>query len=175
MPTVLTHVLVAGALAPLAPASARGPKLLAALVVLAVLPDADVIGLRLGLPYAHSLGHRGLSHSLPFALAVSLATACALFRPRLGAAWGRTALLLFAATASHGLLDALTDGGLGVAFLAPFTDARHFFPWRPIEVSPLSARAFLGPRGLAVLASEALVVWLPLAAITLLLRARGAS
>ena len=39
--------------------------------------------------------------------------------------------------ASHGVLDALTDGGPGVAFLAPFDDTRYFFPWRPIRVSPL--------------------------------------
>jgi hypothetical protein len=31
-------------------------------------------------------------------------------------------------TASHGMLDAMTDGGLGVAFFAPFDNARYFFP-----------------------------------------------
>ena len=38
----------------------------------AVAPDFDVIGLRLGIPYGHLLGHRGLSHSLAFALAMAL-------------------------------------------------------------------------------------------------------
>jgi len=64
-------------------------------------------------------------------------------------------------TASHGLLDALTDGGLGVAFLAPFSGERFFFPWQPIEVSPIGLRRFLSGRGLEVLRSELLWVWLP--------------
>src|SRR6267378_8050335 len=42
----------------------------------------------------------------------------------------------FLATASHGLLDAMTNGGLGVAFFAPFCDTRYFLPWQPIVVSP---------------------------------------
>ena len=45
-------------------------------------------------------------------------------------------MFLFLAIASHGLLDAFTDGGLGVAFFAPFDSTRYFFPVTPIEVSP---------------------------------------
>jgi inner membrane protein len=67
-------------------------------------------------------------------------------------------------TASHGALDALTDGGLGVAFFAPFDAGRYFFPRTPIRVSPIGAD-FFGPRGLEVLASEALWVWLPALAL----------
>jgi inner membrane protein len=72
---------------------------------------------------------------------------------------------LFLAAASHGILDAMTDGGLGIALLAPFDDTRYFFPFRPIEVSPINIRRFLSGRGLAVLASELLWVWLPSAAL----------
>ena len=39
-------------------------------------------------------------------------------------------LYLFLSTASHGVLDALTDGGLGVAFFSPFDQTRYFFPFR---------------------------------------------
>jgi inner membrane protein len=56
--------------------------------------------------------------------------------------------------ASHGLLDAMTTGGLGVAFFAPFSAERYFFPWRPILVSPIGIERFLSPRGAAVLMSE---------------------
>jgi inner membrane protein len=70
-------------------------------------------------------------------------------------------LFLFLATASHGVLDAMTNGGLGVAFFAPFSDARYFFPWRPIVVSPISIRAFFGPRGLQVMWSEIGWIWAP--------------
>ena len=68
---------------------------------------------------------------------------------------------LFLATASHGFLDAMTDGGLGVAFFAPFDNQRYFFPWRPIRVSPIGVGRFFSDRGLAVLRSELLWIWTP--------------
>ena len=74
---------------------------------------------------------------------------------------GRVWLFLFLVTASHGILDAFTNGGLGVAFFAPFSGERFFFPVRPIEVSPLSLDRFLTARGLAILASEVRWVWIP--------------
>ena len=53
-----------------------------------------------------------------------------------------TFAFLFLCTMSHALLDALTDGGLGVAFFSPFSNERYFFPWTPIRVSRFfSARA----------------------------------
>lgn len=63
--------------------------------------------------------------------------------------------------ASHGLLDMLTNGGLGVAYFWPFSDHRFFFPEQVIQVSPLSLRRLLGPAGRAVLESELLWIWLP--------------
>jgi inner membrane protein len=68
---------------------------------------------------------------------------------------------LFLCTASHGLLDALTNGGLGLAFFSPFAQHRYFFPWRPIAVSPLSVSRFLAGRGFHVLWSELRWVVLP--------------
>ena len=58
-------------------------------------------------------------------------------------------LSLFMATASHGVLDAMTDGGSGVAFLAPFDDTRYFLPWRPIPVSPIGVSRFFSGAGSA--------------------------
>jgi inner membrane protein len=58
----------------------------------------------------------------------------------------------------------MTNGGIGVALFAPLDTGRYYLPWRPIEVSPISVRRFLSERGVAVLASEALWVWLPSAA-----------
>jgi inner membrane protein len=69
----------------------------------------------------------------------------------------------FLATASHGLLDAMTDGGLGVAFFSPFATTRYFLPWRPILVSPIGVTRFFSPRGLAVLRGEIFWIWLPAA------------
>jgi inner membrane protein len=73
--------------------------------------------------------------------------------------------VLFLATASHGILDAMTDGGSGIALFAPFDDTRYFFPWQPIRVSPISLERFLSERGLRVLQSEMLWVWLPVTAL----------
>ena len=67
-------------------------------------------------------------------------------------------LLLFVVTASHPFLDAMTDGGEGIAFFSPFSNHRYFFPYRPIMVSPLGVGAFFGLRGLLVLANEFLLV-----------------
>jgi inner membrane protein len=71
------------------------------------------------------------------------------------------------------VLDAATDGGLGVALLAPFDAERVFFPFRPIAVSPIGASAFVSARGAAVLASELLWIWLPFALLGLALWRRG--
>lgn len=125
-----------------------------------ILPDADVIGVPLGIPFGSVLGHRGLSHSLLFAAVLAVVVVAAFFRRAPGS---RTRLWLyfFLATASHGVLDALTDGGPGIAFLAPFDDTRYFFPWRPIVVSPLGIRPFFSAWGLRVIESELVWIWLP--------------
>jgi inner membrane protein len=68
---------------------------------------------------------------------------------------------LFLATASHGLLDAMTNGGLGIAFFSPFNNDRYFLPWRPIVVAPISVRRFFSGRGVEVMKSELLWIWLP--------------
>ena len=86
-------------------------------------------------------------------------------------------VVFFFATASHGLLDAMTNGGLGVAFFAPFDTHRYFLPWTPIRVSPIGVGRFFGARGVAVLRTEFLWIWVPatiLAVSAILLRRRGA-
>ena len=77
--------------------------------------------------------------------------------------WWSLVGLFFLVTASHGILDALTNGGLGVAFFSPFDSARYFFPWRPISVSPVGVGRFFSAQGVAILASEIQYAWLPLA------------
>lgn len=164
MPTAFTHALVGGTLVSLAPPRTRGPGMALALAVVAVLPDADVVAFGFGVPYREMLGHRGLSHSLAAAALVG-ALAAMSRRTEVGERWCLGALF-FAACASHGLLDAFTDAGLGVAFFAPFDDTRLFFPWRPIRTSPIGVQAFFGARGAAVMANEVLWIWTPL--VTLL-------
>lgn len=131
----------------------------------AVLPDVDVLGYELGVPFENILGHRGLTHSLPFA-ALLATVAVAAFFGRAGHR-GRLWCYLFLATASHGLLDALTNGGPGIAFLAPFSASRWFLPWRPLWVPPLGISQFFTPYGLDVFVTELQWVWLPCLAVTL--------
>jgi inner membrane protein len=129
----------------------------------AVLPDLDVTGLLVGIGLDDPLGHRGFSHSLAFAALVATAAAWVVTRwrrpPTLGA--GRVWLCLFLATASHGVLDAMTNGGRGVAFFSPLLDRRYHFGFRPIEVSPIGVREFFSERGLTIMANELVWIWLP--------------
>ncbi len=159
MPTIVTHAIAGAAIAQvLAPCSLRSEVTWIA-AGCAMLPDADVLGFALGVPYDNLFGHRGFTHSFFFASLVALAVTGLLRRKIHGRDLLRVLVCIFAATASHGILDALTNGGLGVAFFAPFEDTRYFFPVRPILVSPIGLTAFLTPRGLAVLASEMMWVW----------------
>lgn len=157
--TPISHLAV-----PLALTVALGPGivppgLMALALACAALPDIDAVGLWLGIPYGHPFGHRGFTHSLSFS--VALAGAGALLAPWLGAAPSTAFLVLLASAASHGLLDALTSGGLGIAFFSPFSTRRYFLPWRVIEVSPLRPSALFSRRGLRVLGSEMRYVWAP--------------
>jgi inner membrane protein len=163
VPTTPTHALAGVALAAaLAPAPAP-PWYYALAAALALLPDADVVAFPLGIPYRSRFGHRGLSHSL-FLAALAALVAAAATAGALGVLWWRLSLTLVAVTASHTLLDAMTDGGLGVALFAPFDDRRYFLPWRPVRVSPIGLGVF-SRWGLRALLSEVVWVWLPLAAL----------
>jgi inner membrane protein len=133
-----------------------------------VIPDLDVIGFRFGIPYGAFCGHRGFTHSILFAALLATLVMLVAFRQGVPGL-GRFTLwtYFFLATASHGLLDAMTDGGLGVAFFSPFNNTRYFLPWRPIRVSPIGIARFFSHRGLEVAQSELLWIWLPTATLIL--------
>lgn len=165
MPTGITHALASSALAAIAPYRAPRGRLVVCLGLVAVLPDIDVVGFHLGIPYADLLGHRGFTHSLLFAFLASSFCALVAFRAvgLFSRAWWQVFALLFVAAASHGVLDAFTDAGLGIGFYIPFDDTRYFFPWRPLETSPLSVTAFLNGPALRILINEMLWIGLPIA------------
>lgn len=129
------------------------------MVTLAMLPDIDGLGFFMGIPYGSFWGHRGFTHSLLFALMIALLCA-AWLSGKFRTPW-KLAVLFFLAIASHGLLDAMTNGGLGIAFFSPFDLHRYFLPWRPILVSPIGVTRFLSARGLKILRSEIVYVWCP--------------
>lgn len=156
MPTIFTHpaVILTRSWFPRVPRRA-----VVAAAIGAILPDADVAAFALGIPYEHPLGHRGFTHSIAFALLYAVLAALIL---RV-----RAVPFLFLCTVSHTFFDALTDGGLGVAFFSPFSNERYFFPWTPIRVSPIGA-GFFSARGLETLMSELVWVWVPCVALGLL-------
>lgn len=165
MASVLTHPIV-----PLAAASLVGRRivplsLVAIGVVFALLPDLDIVAFRLGIPYASPFGHRGFSHSL--AVAALCAALIVPLARLLGARPIAVFAFLFFAMASHGVLDACTDAGRGVAFLWPWSNERIFFGFQPIEAAPISPRRFFSGRGWDVFQSELIWVWTPLLLLSL--------
>lgn len=159
MPTVLTHPAL-----PLAIGLGLGrdiiaPRLLVAGVAASILPDLDVLAFPLGIPYGSEFGHRGFSHSLFFAVLIALLGASC--HRLLATKFSMAFLFLLAATASHGMLDAFTNGGPGIAFLWPFSGERYFAPYQVIEVSPIGISRFVSSRGASVLGSELVWVWAP--------------
>ena len=173
MPTVFSHGLVAVGFALPVVRRLKEGRLIWISVLCAILPDADVLSFAMGIPYGSPLGHRGLTHSLAFAALLSLVVVRLGFREVSWRSWRGSRLLLhfFVVTASHGVLDAMTNGGLGVALLAPMDQTRYFLPWRPIQVSPIGF-GFFSSMGTTVLKSELRWIWLP-EAIALSLWALG--
>lgn len=125
----------------------------------AFLPDADVISFKLGIPYASFWGHRGFTHSFVFAILLGLIVTFIFYKKNTSKI--KYFLFFTLCTASHSILDALTNGGLGVAFFSPFDNSRYFFPWRPIQVSPIGIENFFSARGLRVIKSELFYIGLP--------------
>jgi inner membrane protein len=178
MATIFSHSLAALALGQAAPVEPKRARFWILTAVLAALPDIDVVGFSFGVRYGDMLGHRGFTHSLFFALLVSCLVVLLGFSDTatLSTRWFKLVTYFAVVIASHGVLDAMTDGGLGVAFFAPFYNERYFFPWRPIEVSPIGIEPFLSGRGLQVIISEIKWIWIPSAllvsAVTLYRRMR---
>jgi len=164
VPTPITHAFIPIALGKTVTDRKMPLRFWILVVFCSVLPDADVIGFRFGIEYGDFLGHRGFFHSLFFAFLLSSAIVLLVFRktPLFSKKWWLIWAFFFGISASHGVLDAFTDGGLGIALLSPFCTSRYFSPWRPLRVSPIGIRAFLMFRGGAVLVSEIVWIWLPL-------------
>jgi inner membrane protein len=162
MASAFSHAIVAASIGTAVCRPGGSIRFLALGALFSVVPDIDVVGFGVGIPYSDLLAHCGLTHSLAFA-AVMARMGWFLCARRSAAQPGRWTVrwYLFLATASHGLLDAMTDGGLGVAFFSPLSNARYFLPWRPIVVSPIGVTAFSSERGLNVLRSEFKWIWLP--------------
>ena len=168
MPTALTHAFVAFAAGK---ACFRRPMPLRFWLLsvgCSAAPDLDVGLHAYGVAYEDLWGHRGLTHSVLFAFVLSVVLVSLAFRrhaPVLTRSWWALVAFFFAIIASHGLLDAFTDGGLGIAFFAPFSENRYFMPWRPLLVSHFGVGSLFTAYGMRVLLAEVVWVWLPVGAV----------
>ncbi len=162
MPTALTHAVPALAMGTLLIPFQAPRAVLMTGGALAVIPDLDVIGFSLNVGYENLLSHRGFSHSLLFALMASF-LAYAGIRRMFPEVRSKSIWLYFLLSAvSHPFLDALTNGGWGVAFFAPLDSARYFFPTQAVLVSPISMEGIFTDYGKALLLNEFRWVWIPL-------------
>jgi inner membrane protein len=135
MPSLLGHA-VAGLAITHSFSRARLPRRIWILAPLcAVAPDLDWFVSFLDYHKNHILNHRGVAHSLPGALLIAAAMLLIGFPrdQRRAQVW----LCLTLAALSHGLMDACTAGGVGVALFMPFSDSRWSCLWQPIHVAPL--------------------------------------
>ena len=167
MASVFAHALSAFGISKVFPKWKMTRRVVLIGMVSAVMPDIDVASYSFGISSSDWLGHRGLTHSVLFAMLWAALLLFIFHRKEKQA--GATFIFYVITTSSHGLLDAMTTGGRGVGFLIPLTDERWFLPWRSIQVSPIGASQFFSEWGLKVLANEAIYVGLP----TLLLIALG--
>ena len=161
MPSIFAHAAAGAAVgSAFAPSPMRRLWITAA--ACAALPDIDALGRPVGnrTYEAAFAGHRGVTHSILFAILVG-GVAAWMFRREVVSRAARFRLwLAFAlALASHGVLDALSTIGDGVAFWAPFSWTHYEFVWQPLgETGP-------GPSGpmrlFAIVANEFLWVGLP--------------
>ena len=163
MASVFGHSIVGFTISKLTNNNSRLLVILA--IVSAILPDIDVIGFSFGIPYPHPFGHRGFTHSILFALLWAVIVMFTIGK-RNKPTWF---LVIFLSTVSHGVLDAMTTGGMGIGFFIPFNNDRFFFPFREIVVSPLGLKDFFSTWGIQVILSEFKYIFVPCSIILVLL------
>ncbi|PHS07402.1 MAG: hypothetical protein COA88_08700 [Kordia sp.] len=156
MASVFGHALVGVTLSKVLDKS-QVKLLLILAMISAILPDIDVLAFKFGYAYEHWLGHRGFTHSIFFAI---------IWSGIMSLIFGKSKktiffTVLFLATISHAILDAMTTGGLGVGFFIPFENTRYFFGCRPIQVSPIGISKFFSEWGVRVIFSELLWIGVP--------------
>ena len=168
MATLYTHAVAGLGIARLATARPMPWSYWVAAAALPCIPDLDVFSTA---AYGSPMGHRGITHSLLFALAAG-AVAAGLLHRRFQLRWWRLTGLFFVIVASHGLLDAMTWGGEAIPFFWPL--GGRYGNWGPIPVSDI-AFELPDPRTSRSIRAELLWVWLPVViavALTELYRTR---
>jgi inner membrane protein len=161
MASVFGHAALAGAMGTALPKVLRRKGVIVLGILCSMMPDLDIISFKLGIPYYAFWGHRGMTHSIVFGAAFGLLM---MFLFHFRAKIKDKLILAFyymICTISHGVLDGMTTGGMGIAYFSPFNDERYFLPFRMIKVSPIGISKFFNEWGLTVLKSEFVWIGIP--------------
>jgi len=164
MASAFAHALVAVTVGKTFSGKFTGTKFFLLGVFCSVVPDVDVV-MHKWVEYDSFFGHRGFFHSFFFCAILAIFITGTFYRKEdtfSKAGWVYI-IYFFLCAVSHGLLDMLTNGGLGVAIFSPFYNERFFFGWNPIRVSPMSISHFFSDRAYAILSSELKWIGIPCA------------
>ncbi len=163
MPSLISHAVIGLAIGAAISTRNHQGSLIWMSVLASSFPDIDGLSFLFGIPYKSLFGHRGFFHSIFFAFLLSNILIyfglpnVKLFAQR----WFYYETIFFLITLSHGILDAMTAGGMGVAFFSPFSNKRYLFPWKPLIACPLTIRDFFSEWGKIVAINEFICIWIP--------------
>ncbi len=155
MATLYTHAMVGLGAARLATSRPMPWAYWGLAALLPVVADFDVFSTA---PYGSLWGHRGITHSLAFALAISTVAAGVSCRYLRVNGW-LLAGLFFVVAASHDLLDAMTRGGADIPLFWPLDSC--YGNWGPLPVSDIGF-GLPDPRTSRAVRAELLWIWLPM-------------
>ncbi|HRI01206.1 MAG TPA: metal-dependent hydrolase [Saprospiraceae bacterium] len=159
MPTIIGHCFFGMSLASLKPVGLDVSKAIGLSILCSCIPDIDGIGFFAGIPYHSIWGHRGITHSILFAMLWSYLLSQYFLKDESRELKVQWFFHFFWCTISHSLLDSMTDGGLGVGFFLPFIDERYFIA-NFIPVSPMSIGFFSSIPGILFLLEELTILGL---------------
>ncbi len=129
-------------------------RLMAALALLAICPDGDLLTLPLGVEANTLYGHRGLSHSM--VVGVLLAVGFGRWARRWKVNQWQATWAALLALGSHGVLDCMNVGSKGVALFWPISSRFFEVSWHPIP-AVITVEDLFRPVGLPVLLAEAVI------------------
>lgn len=168
MPTSITHAIPAITVGLGLGKDYLSKRLILTGAFIACIPDLDLISVRFwGIAKDSIYGHRGYTHSIFFALILALIVSLFFYK----SGFKKAFIFLTFCAVSHGILDAFTEGGLGVALLWPMSDQRYYAFVQPIMNVGVSFRAlYMTNRGLPIFISEFVWVWIPFLILGVMLR-----
>lgn len=155
VPTPISHAALGYALGVWGQRQVPIRRVSIAAAACAALPDIDL----LFYPY---LAHRGITHSLVFALIGAILATAILFPRDTSQPRRSIAIVLFLALLSHSCIDALSTYSVGIEFFAPFSEQRYRFLWTPLGDPAGRLSRQLLQETLVVLFPALLLVWLGL-------------